>query len=444
MTANLRTANFPAGRLLRKIRERTATVAVIGLGYVGLPLAEALARAGFRTLGFDQDSHKVEQIRRGESYLGHVPSERIRSLVDAGRLDATSDAARLAKADAVLICVPTPLTAEREPDLSFVRAAGAALVPHLRRGQLVILESTTYPGTTEEVLRPLLETSGLRAGVDFFLAYSPEREDPGNPHHSMATIAKVVGACDPAARSLAEAVYRAVGCPVVTTSSIRVAEACKLLENTYRAVNVALINELKVVFEQMGIDVWEVIEAAKTKPFGFQAFYPGPGVGGPCIPKDPVYLSWAARRHGGVCRLVELAGELSQAMPAYVVERVAEALGDSGRTISGSRVCVLGMAYKKNVGDVRASPGLEILNELARLGAVVSYSDPHVARLPAPWDHLASEPLTGEFLADQDCVVIATDHDVFDFDRVFAHARAVVDCRNASANRAGYARVYKA
>jgi UDP-N-acetyl-D-glucosamine dehydrogenase len=344
--------------------------------------------------------------------------------------------------------VPTPLGEAREPDLSYIVRTAETLRPHLRAGQLVVLESTTYPGTTEDLLRPLLEESGLAAGKDFFLAYSPEREDPGNRDYATRNIPKVIGGLDEASLRLAVALYEPIVDGVVPVSSTRVAEACKILENTYRCVNIALVNELKGVFAQMGIDVWEVIAAAKTKPFGFQAFYPGPGLGGHCIPIDPFYLTWAARRHGLNTRFIELAGEINAAMPQYVVDRVAAALNDEGKALKGGRVCVLGVAYKKDVDDPRESPAFPILEMLQRRGAVVAYNDPHVPTLPAMRHHrvrLDSQPLTPEFLAAQDCVVLVTDHSAYDLATVLRHARLVVDTRNATADSpAGRCRVVKA
>jgi len=424
-----------AAGLRRRIADRSATVAVIGLGYVGLPLVELFAAKGFPVLGVDNDPGKVERLRAGESYIGHIPSARVRELRDGGRFEATGDPARLAAADAILICVPTPLGRHREPDLSAVVATGRMIGRHLRPGQLVVLESTTYPGTTRDVLRPELEAGGLRAGVDYFLAYSPEREDPGNPEFSAKNIPKVVGGYDRTSAELARALYAQAVPSVVPVTSCEVAEACKILENTYRAVNIALVNELKVVFERMGIDVWEVIDAAKTKPFGFQAFYPGPGLGGHCIPIDPFYLTWAAREHGLHTRFIELAGEINTAMPHRVVDRVVGALNGRGLAVNGSKILVLGAAYKPDVDDCRESPAFELLELLEDRGASVSYNDPHVPALPPTRKHsirLESIPLTAEALAAQDCVLIATDHSAYDWDFVVGHAGLVVDSRGAT------------
>jgi UDP-N-acetyl-D-glucosamine dehydrogenase len=432
-----------AERLRSRLEARTARVAVVGMGYVGLPLAETFAWGGYPVLGFDIDADKVAKLNAGQSYIGHICGERVAEMRASGRFEATTDPARFADADAVVICVPTPLTEAREPDLSYIVNTGRTLKDHVRPGQLIVLESTTYPGTTEELLRPILEGSGLRAGKDFFLAYSPEREDPGNRDYSTRTIPKVVGGINATSRDLALALYAPVVDGVVPVSSTGVAEACKILENTYRAVNIALVNELKGVFEAMGIDVWEVIGAAKTKPFGFQAFYPGPGLGGHCIPIDPFYLTWAARRHGVHTRFIELAGEVNTAMPQYVLGRLTEALNEQGRALKGSRVLVLGVAYKKDVDDPRESPAFTVLELLQRRGAVVSYNDPHVPSLPAMRHHsirLDSVPLTEQTLAEQDCVVIVTDHSAYDYEWLVRHARLIVDTRNATGKVAPTAR----
>jgi UDP-N-acetyl-D-glucosamine dehydrogenase len=425
-----------AARFLDGVAARTVRVCVVGLGYVGLPLAETFASGGYPVIGFDIDAAKVQKLRKGQSYIGHISSERVAELVRGGRFDATTDPVRFADADAIVICVPTPLTDTREPDLSYIVQTGERIRPHLRPGQLIVLESTTYPGTTDELLRPILEQSGLKAGIDFFLAFSPEREDPGNQQFATRNIPKVVGGLDPLSRKLAVALYEPIVEGVVPVSSTRVAEACKILENTYRAVNIALVNELKLVFERMGIDIWEVIAAAKTKPFGFQAFYPGPGLGGHCIPIDPFYLTWAARKYGLHTRFIELAGEINTSMPNYVVNRVADALNEDEKPLKGSRVCVLGVAYKKDVDDPRESPAFEILELLERRGAVVSYNDPHIPRLPRMRHHhirLDSQPLTEAFLAEQDCLVIVTEHSAYDFGWIVRHARLIVDTRNATA-----------
>jgi UDP-N-acetyl-D-glucosamine dehydrogenase len=424
-----------ADELRDRIERRTARVCVVGLGYVGLPLAETFAWGGYPVLGFDIDDAKVHKLMRGESYIGHICPERVTELLGSGRFEATTDPRRFADADAIIICVPTPLTEAREPDLSYIIGTGATLRSHLRPGQLVVLESSTYPGTTDEVLRPLLEETGLVAGRDFFLAYSPEREDPGNRDFATRNIPKVVGGIDQVSGALATALYRPIVDGVVPVSDARVAEACKILENTYRCVNIALVNELKGVFDAMGIDVWEVIAAARTKPFGFQAFYPGPGLGGHCIPIDPFYLTWAARRIGVHTRFIELAGEINTAMPHRVVERVAEALNEAGKPLKGSRVCILGVAYKKDIDDPRESPAFPILEMLQRRGAAVSYNDPHIPELPHMRHHsirLRSEPLTEAFVAAQDCLLIVTDHSVYEYCWLVQHASLIVDTRNAT------------
>jgi UDP-N-acetyl-D-glucosamine dehydrogenase len=424
-------------QLASRIELRTARICVVGLGYVGLPLAETFAWGGYRVTGFDIDQEKIKKLKMGQSYIGHISSERIGELLASGSFDVSSNPACFGEADAIIICVPTPLTEAREPDLSYITKTGEQIAKHLHRGQLVILESTTYPGTTEELLLPILETSSLRAGEGFFLAFSPEREDPGNPSFSTRTIPKVVGGMDEASRKLACSLYEPIVSRVVPVSSTRVAEACKILENTYRAVNIALVNELKVVFGRMGIDIWEVIAAAKTKPFGFQAFYPGPGLGGHCIPIDPFYLTWAARKFGVHTRFIELAGEVNASMPEYVVQRVAEALNERAKPIKCSRICILGVAYKKNVDDPRESPAFEIMEMLQSRGARISYNDPHIPVLPRMRHHsirLTSEELTEEFLASQDCVLIATDHSAYDVEWIARHSPLLIDTRNATAD----------
>jgi UDP-N-acetyl-D-glucosamine dehydrogenase len=421
---------------LEQIRQRRSCVGIIGLGYVGLPLAKAFSQAGFPVLGFDIDPAKVEKLQRGESYIGHIPPTTIRQMRAQG-FSATSDFQRLGEADAILICVPTPLTEAREPDLTYVVNSVQAVAQTLRPGQLVVLESTTYPRTTRDVVLPLLGQRGLQVGVDFFLAYSPEREDPGNARYSTTSIPKVVGGIEPVSGELAATLYRQVVVEVVPVSTPEIAEACKILENTYRAVNIALVNELKVLYDRMGIDVWEVIDAARTKPFGFQAFYPGPGLGGHCIPIDPFYLTWIARKYGLSTRFIELAGEVNTAMPAYVVSKVTDALNERGKPVKGSRILLLGMAYKKDVDDPRESPGFELLDLLLKKGALVQYNDPHIPVLPKMrhWPHLQplhSVPLTVDTLAAQDCVLIVTDHSAYDYPWIVEHSCLIVDTRNAT------------
>jgi UDP-N-acetyl-D-glucosamine dehydrogenase len=439
-----------AGELLERFKARQATIGIIGMGYVGLPLALTAAKAGFRVLGFDINASYVERLNRGESYIRHIPSNPVAEAVVEGRLEATTDFRRLSEPDAILICVPTPLTKHREPDLSYVEKTAHAIAERLRKGQLIVLESTTYPGTTDEVLKPILEATGLKSGRDFFLAFSPEREDPGNPDFGTSTIPKVVGGDGPDALALADALYSQLVVKTVPVSSAATAEAVKLTENIFRAVNIALVNELKVVYAAMGIDVWEVIDAAKTKPFGFMPFYPGPGLGGHCIPIDPFYLTWKAREYDITTRFIELAGQVNTHMPYYVVERLAEAVDRSGRPFSGSRILMLGAAYKKNVDDMRESPSLKLIELIEARGASVDYHDPHIPELPPTRKHgpLAgrrSVSLTAEAVASYDAVLIATDHDNVDYRLVAEHARLVVDTRNSLA-RAGLAndRIVKA
>ncbi|GIW79548.1 MAG: UDP-N-acetyl-D-glucosamine dehydrogenase [Gemmatales bacterium] len=435
-------------RTLVSLKTRQAGVAVIGLGYVGLPLVRTICRAGFSVTGFDCDPAKVAKLNAGRSYIKHIASEDLRELVQEKRFRATTDIADLREARAIIICVPTPLNEHHEPDLSYVEGTAREIGRILNPGQLVVLESTTYPGTLREVVKPILDESRLVAGQQYFLAYSPEREDPGNPLHSAAYIPKVVGGLDPKSHALAVALYEPLVPRVVSVSSPEVAEACKILENTYRCVNIALVNELKMLFERMGIDVWEVIEAAATKPFGFQAFYPGPGLGGHCIPIDPFYLSWIARRHNFHTRFIELAGEINTNMPEYVVQRVLLALNSMGKSCQGSRIGILGIAYKKNVDDARESPSLELLQRLKELGAVISYNDPYLPRLPKTRKHcfdLASQPLTAEYLSSLDCVLIATDHSDYDWEFIVRHSSLVVDTRNATRDVAsGREKIWKA
>jgi UDP-N-acetyl-D-glucosamine dehydrogenase len=421
--------------LLDSFTSRSARVGILGLGYVGLPLARAFVVRGFPVLGFDTDHDKVARLQRGDSYIRGVPPASLQAMRERG-FEATDCLDRLGDPDVLLLCLPTPLTPAREPDLNAVIASAEAVAACLRPGQLVVLESTTYPGTTRQVLLPILERSSLQLGRDFFLAYSPEREDPGNPAYSIENIPRVVGGLDPLSRDLAAALYAQVAPAVVTVSSAEVAEACKILENTYRAVNISLVNELKVLYDRMGIDVWEVIEAARTKPFGFQAFEPGPGLGGHCIPIDPFYLTWLARRYGLCTRFIELAGEVNTAMPGYVIGRLADALNDRGKPIKGSRILLLGMAYKRDVDDTRESPGLELMDLLAEKGAEVVYHDPYIHALPTTrrYPHLRqqSQELTADLLAAQDAVVVVTDHSTYDWPWVVEHAPLVIDTRNAT------------
>ncbi len=426
----------PVPELKDAILNKSATVGVIGLGYVGIPLIQAFVKAGFHTMGFDIDQTKVDRLLAGESYIGHIPSSWIAECIKSERFIPTADMRRLAEADAILICVPTPLSDSRDPDLSYIEATAQQIAAVLRPGQLIVLESTTYPGTTRDVVLPILAAGGLKVGEEFFLAYSPEREDPGNPNFSASGIPKVVGGIDQRSSDLAQALYSQAVVRIVPVSNCEVAEACKILENTYRSVNIAMVNELKVLFDRIGIDVWEVIDAAKTKPFGFQAFYPGPGLGGHCIPIDPFYLSWVARKHGLITRFIELAGEINTSMPLYVINRLAEALNDVGKPVRGSKICLLGIAYKKDVDDPRESPSFELLEMLMARGAVMSYNDPHVPQLPRMRHHpklkMSSQTLEPAYLAAQDCVLIATDHSAYDYDFIVKHSRLVIDTRNAT------------
>ena len=421
--------------LLDRILNKQARVGVIGLGYVGLPLAVEFAKAGLDVTGFDVDQTKVDLINSGTTYIPDVEAEELKACVKAGKLRATSDMGKLADMDAIDICVPTPLRKTKDPDLSYIVLAvdAVAAVPH--RGKLVILESTTYPGTTDEVVQPRLEAGGLKADVDFFLAFSPERVDPGNPQFKTANIPKIVGGTGPKSTELAAALYAQIVTQVVPVSSTRVAEMVKLLENTFRAVNIGLVNEIALMSHNLGIDVWEVIDAAKTKPFGFMPFYPGPGLGGHCIPVDPFYLSWKARQTGFECRFIELAGHVNAAMPAYVVERVADALNTAKKPLNGSRIHLFGVAYKKDVSDMRESPALDVLELLIKRGAQVSYSDPWVATLQHGTHTFESVKEETALKGKPDCVVICTDHSAFDYDAIVRNAALVVDSRNALKKR---------
>jgi len=430
------------------IRRRSAHVGIIGLGYVGLPLMRTFCGAGFTCLGFDIDQAKVEKLTAGKSYIKHIPSSLIKKVMAEGKFRATSDPKKLRDCDAIVICVPTPLTKMREPDMSYVQSTAHLIADHLQRGQLVVLESTTYPGTTRELVKPILESSGLHAGHDFFLAFSPEREDPGRTDHTTETIPKVVGGMDARSLRIAAALYGAAVHRVVPVSSCEVAEAAKILENVYRCVNIALINELKMLFDRMGIDVWEVVSAASTKPFGFQPFYPGPGLGGHCIPIDPFYLTWKARQFDMSTRFIELAGEINTSMPEYVVQRVAEALNERKKALNGSRILILGLAYKKNVDDIRESPSIELIEMLKERGAKVDYNDPFVPRTPRQREHnlnLISRKLTAATVRAHDCVIIATDHSAYDYEWIVRHSRLVVDTRNATGKvKSGRSKIVKA
>lgn len=418
------------------IESQQATVAVMGLGYVGLPLIDAYVKAGFRTIGFDVDERKTDLLNAGKTYIAHIENSIIGNWLAKKKFEATVDMSRLNEADVVLICVPTPLTDSRDPDLKYVLSTTEAIARSLRPGQMVVLESTSYPGTTRDLMLPVLRKSGLKEGVDFFLAYSPEREDPGNPDFTAGTIPKVVGGLESNSTDLATLFYSQAITSVVPVDSCESAEACKILENTYRSVNIAMVNELKILFQKMGIDIWEVIEAAKTKPFGFQAFYPGPGLGGHCIPIDPFYLSWVARKHGMSTKFIELAGEVNASMPDYVINRLAEALNDQGKPIKGSKVGILGMAYKKDVDDSRESPSFKLMEILLERGAEVSFCDPHVPELPK-MRHYDIPPMSSQepgpgYWSSLDCVLVSTDHSLFDWQEIVANSKLVVDTRNAT------------
>jgi UDP-N-acetyl-D-glucosamine dehydrogenase len=421
--------------LIARIGRREAVVGVVGMGYVGIPLMLTFARAGFRVVGFDIDRERVDQLNAGESYIAHLPSSEIAAMRN-GKFEATTDFSRAASVDALIICVPTPLNRYREPDLSYVVTTIDSLAPHLRAGQFMALESTTYPGTTEEELRPRLEARGFHIGSDYFLAFSPEREDPGNARFSTQSIPKVCGGSTPGCLDVALALYGAAIDRVVPVSSTRCAEMVKLLENIHRSVNIGLVNEMKMIADRMNIDIFEVIDAAATKPFGFVPYFPGPGVGGHCIPIDPFYLTWKAREFGMHTRFIELAGEINHAMPNWVVAKTAAALNDNGLAVRGCKALVLGIAYKKNVDDWRESPAVEILQQLQAMGAQASYADPLIPRIePRGSAPLSAVALTVDLLRATDVVVIATDHDAFDYDLIAANARLVVDTRGRYRDR---------
>lgn len=417
--------------LIEKLNNKTAIIGIIGLGYVGLPLAIRYAEVGYKVIGLDIDPKKAKHIAQGKTYIEHIPAAAIQGATQKG-FEATTDFTRVAEADALILCVPTPLDDHREPDLSFVLDTLESLLPYMHAGQVVSLESTTYPGTTEEELKPRIENTGLKVGKDVFLVYSPEREDPGNPNFTTRTIPKICGGSTPSCLKAGMALYEQVIDEVVPVSSTQAAELTKLLENIHRAVNIGLVNEMKLVADKMGIDIHEVVDAAATKPFGFVPYYPGPGLGGHCIPIDPFYLTWKAREYGINTRFIELAGEVNSSMPEYVVSKVAEGLNRHKKAINGSSILVLGIAYKKNVDDMRESPSVEIMSQLQQLGAKLDYSDPHVPVFPNMRRYrfeLQSIELSADTLARYDCVVLATDHDVFDYGLIRQHASLIVDSR---------------
>ncbi len=424
--------NKTAQEFVDKVKSRKAIIGIVGLGYVGLPLALRYAEEGYSVLGFDIDDTKVAKIKDGQSYIEHIPSTAISRAVKAGLFAATTDFSKISDADSVILCVPTPLNKYREPDLSYVLDTTDSCVPHMRKGQVLSLESTTYPGTTEEELLPRLEKRGLKVGEDVFLVFSPEREDPGNPNFSTKTIPKVVGGHTADCLEVGKALYSAVIDKVVPVSSTKAAEMTKLLENIHRAVNIGLVNEMKIVADKMGIDIHEVIDAAATKPFGFVAYKPGPGWGGHCIPIDPFYLTWKAREYGVHTRFIELCGEINTAMPGWVMKKIAKALNERQKSINGSKVLVLGISYKKNIDDMRESPSVMLMEKLRDDGALLDYSDNHVPVFPKMREHkfdLKSVPPTAENIAKYDCVVVATDHDDFDWDMIIKNAKLVIDTR---------------
>jgi UDP-N-acetyl-D-glucosamine dehydrogenase len=434
--------------LIKKIETKNAIVGVIGLGYVGLPLALAFGKAGFRVVGFDINDEKARRLNKGESYIRHINAQEIKKLINDHRFMATSDFSKLSGVDCICICVPTPLTEKKEPDLTFIKLSAKQIAKYLRKGQLVVLESTTYPGTTDELIASILTRNGLVLGKDFYLAFSPEREDPGNPHFSLQTIPKVVGGVTAECGEVAKTLYQGVATKVIIVSSSRAAELTKLLENIYRSVNIALVNEMKMLAERMGIDIWEVIEASSTKPFGFMPFYPGPGLGGHCIPIDPFYLSWKAKECDFSTRFIELSGEINTSMPYYIVQKMAETMNQRKQCLNGSLILILGVAYKKDVDDVRESPAIKIIELLKEQGAKVSYHDPYIPKLPLmrkSFLRMNSVDLDENILSQADCVMIVTDHSSYDYQWIVNCACLVIDTRNATKNvRRGREKIIKA
>ncbi|MCL0030312.1 nucleotide sugar dehydrogenase [Thermodesulfovibrionales bacterium] len=419
-------------KLISKIKSKDAQIGIIGLGYVGLPLVKRFCEEGFRVIGFDTDPKKVEQLNKGKSYIKHIPSSVLSSFMPL--FSATTDMERLALVDGIIICVPTPLTDKREPDMQYVENTAQAIATTLRPGQIISLESTTYPETTRKVLLPIFESKGMKAGRDFYLVYSSEREDPGNSYYNIKSVPKVVSGITEECLKMGACLYSFIVDEIIPVSSAEVAEASKLLENIYRAVNIALVNELKVLFDRMGIDIWEVIEAAKTKPFGFQAFYPGPGLGGHCIPIDPFYLTWKAKEYDFTTRFIELAGEINTNMPYWVVQKVADALNEREKSIKGSRILILGAAYKKDVDDMRESPALKLIKLLLDKGASVEYNDPYIPKLTRTRHYqfsLSSVDLDELTIKGYDCIIVATDHSCYDYNFLLKHASLIIDTRNA-------------
>jgi UDP-N-acetyl-D-glucosamine dehydrogenase len=423
--------------LERKIKENKAVVGILGLGYVGLPLAREFAAAGVKVIGFDIDEKKVKKLNSGRSIIKHIPHAQVKRLIKSKLFTATSNMNRLKSTDAILICVPTPLTKNREPDMQFIVSSCKTIAKYIRKNQLIVLESTTYPGTTRELMVPILEQSGLKAGRDFYMAYSPEREDPGNKSFTTKTIPKVIGGLTKTCRDIACALYNTAIVKTVPVSSLEAAEATKILENVYRCINIAMVNEMKMVFDRMGIDIWEVISAASTKPFGFNPFYPGPGLGGHCIPIDPFYLTWKARQYGMPTRFIELAGEINTNMPHYVISRTMEALNQNKKSLKGSKVLVLGLAYKKDIDDLRESPSIELIELLKEKGAKVDYNDPYIPKTHKQREHnlkMVSKKLSTRMIASYDVVLISTEHSNYDYDWIVKNARLIVDTRNATKN----------
>ena len=431
-----------------RIRDKTAVVGIIGLGYVGLPLVREFSSAGLKVKGFDIDDKKVRVLNSGRSIIKHIAHSQVKKMVASGLFKATTNMSQLRTVDAIVVCVPTPLTQNREPDMQYVVQSSETIAKYLRKDQLIAFESTTYPGTTRELVAPILESSGLKAGKDFYLAYSPEREDPGNKNFTTRTIPKVVGGYTKKCRDLARQLYAHAIETMVPVSSLEAAEASKIVENVYRCINIAMVNELKMVFDRMGIDVWEVIKAASTKPFGFNAFYPGPGLGGHCIPIDPFYLTWKARQYGMPTRFIELAGEVNTNMPHYVISKVMEALNIRKKSLNGSKVLVLGLAYKKDIDDLRESPSIELIELLREKGAKTDYNDPYIPRTHRQRQHdlkMVSKKLSSRMLSGYDCVLISTDHSDYDYAWIVKHSKLVIDTRNATANvRSGKSKIVKA
>jgi UDP-N-acetyl-D-glucosamine dehydrogenase len=421
--------------LIERIKSKESLIGIIGLGYVGLPLVIRFGEENFRVIGFDIDEEKIKKLNQGESYIKHIPAEKIKKLIASRRFEPTSDYSRLKAADCIIICVPTPLTINKEPDLSYIKNTTDEIAKYMRKGQLISLESTTYPGTTREILLPKFEKSHLSAGKDYFLVFSPEREDPGNPKFNTKNIPKIVGGITPACTEVGKSLYSLIVDKVIAVSSPEVAEFTKILENTFRSVNIALVNELKILADRMNVDIWEVIKAASTKPFGFMSFYPGPGLGGHCIPIDPFYLSWKAKALNFNTRFIELAGEVNTSMPSYVISKIGDALNQNGKCFKNAKILVLGISYKKDIDDTRESPALEIIEMLQEKGAKVLYNDPYIPRIPKVRKHdlkLSSTSLTEDLLQSMDAVAIITDHSSYDYGWIVKNAKLTIDTRNAT------------